>query len=214
MGFEPFTPPAPKTETRLDKVQSLAKLLYERGLTSSMADARRLAEGMVEGEKKVVQDVHRWEKSKSDAPEPQEHHHPKSTLSLALPQDFAHFVAQAAVMSHDQHETTVAPAVTHTQIFFAEAPPITTITKGDAGIAIKTVTATPQEVVVEEKVIVEVEPEEVPAPLHAEPVRETIPLAPREEQVEIKSVPAAPAQEHALAKQHGVDLFEMFKKKA
>ena len=62
MGFEPFSIPKREVtsqtssghESREDKVRKLAELLHKRGLTSSVSDARRLAEGMVETEKKVM----------------------------------------------------------------------------------------------------------------------------------------------------------------
>lgn len=63
MGFEPFILPK-KTPTqatestsgqsRDEKVRALAVLLHSRGLTSSLTDAKRLAEGMVDVEKKIL----------------------------------------------------------------------------------------------------------------------------------------------------------------
>lgn len=65
MGFDPnsirrprLTPDKlPGDASRADKVAALANILHERGVTASMADARRLAEGMVDVERKVLQDA-------------------------------------------------------------------------------------------------------------------------------------------------------------
>lgn len=64
MGFEPFVLPRRRTEpaspavgqarTREERIHALAQQLHQRGLTSSMTDARRLAEGMVDVEQKVM----------------------------------------------------------------------------------------------------------------------------------------------------------------
>ncbi len=65
MGFEPFVIPkrtptettgnaAGSSQSRDEKVRALAVLLHSRGLTSSLTDARRLAEGMVDVEKKII----------------------------------------------------------------------------------------------------------------------------------------------------------------
>jgi hypothetical protein len=161
MGIEPFIPKRapvtpdklPENASRAEKVNALAQLLHARGLTSSMTDARRLAEGMVDVEKKVVKQAAQATAAAQNpghadiadaAPKPQV----RQTFSLTLPESFAHFVAHAAALSHDapaqsvaipparqqqvsfgREEQRVVAEVPHThahkQVFFEDAPPIT-----------------------------------------------------------------------------------------
>ena len=82
--------------TRQDKVIALAQKLYERRLASSMADARRLAEGMVETEKKIVKSLEPKPVEQAlkhvDAPK-------QDARDLKLSEDFAKFVAKTAAQS-------------------------------------------------------------------------------------------------------------------
>jgi hypothetical protein len=114
MGIEPFfIPKPPQREAikkpaadlpREQKVEELAKLLHGRGLTSSMTDARRLAEGMVDGERKVI--------AKSTPPAT-----PLPTVAAAdapdlqttkMPQSFVQFIQQAAHTGSQDAEHTNA----------------------------------------------------------------------------------------------------------
>ena len=222
MGFEPFHIPKRAPEklpdaTREDKVLALAKMLHQRGITSSLTDAKRLAEGMVDVEKKVIKAPVKEEPKKEVLP-------PKA--SFGLNDDFAHFVAHAAALSRENVQTSVAvpernerpvtygreaqhtvSAVPHarTQVFFEDAPDlskarglpekstplqqlepasVTRVTAGDGGIKVAHVETAPNMEIVTEKVVVEA------------PEEKTL-VKPQED----------------LAKQHGVDLFQMFKKK-
>lgn len=64
MGFDPDSikprtvsyDKVPVDAPRDERVNALAHILHSRGVTASLADARRLAEGMVEGERKVLKD--------------------------------------------------------------------------------------------------------------------------------------------------------------
>lgn len=212
MGFEPFIPPKKvqekSPEIRHDKVHALAQLLHSRGLTSSMADARRLAEGMVDVEKKVIKQETKMQTHLQEKPQPT---HTVKNTHLTLPEDFLQFVAKAAALSHEVHTTeppAQAPPIeygreekhviaevphVHKQIFFAEAPApteireppkqsMTEVITGDAGVQVTKVESTPQVEVVEETTIV------------------TVP--------ETKE-----SKKEDLAKQHGIDIFEIFKKK-
>jgi hypothetical protein len=242
MGFEPFIPPkrvvppsTPKIEgTREERVLALAKLLHGRGITSSLTDAKRLAEGMVDVEKKVIKQAPKEEpKPNANVPSLEPHTSTKAPFGLALPEDFAHFVAQAASISHDnsapakkiepfsygrEEMRTVAevPHVTaRKQVFFAEAPDleqargykgrseftsqrqqvveqlqgVTRIEATPEAVKVTRVESAPTVEVVAEEMVVQ-EPEKVEQPKSEMPVE-------RED----------------LAKKHGVDLFQMFKKK-
>jgi hypothetical protein len=57
MGIQPFEIPRrapPPQENREDKVMQLARMLHQRGITASLTDAKRLAEGMVQVERRVI----------------------------------------------------------------------------------------------------------------------------------------------------------------
>jgi hypothetical protein len=253
MGFEPFTPPKriipadklPAT-TREEKVIALAKTLHERGITSSMADAKRLAEGMVDIEKKVMKPAVK-EEPKPQPPAAQL----KQTFGLNLPESFAHFVAQAAAISHEETKPSTIPELhekpvtygreatqtvaavphvhAHKQVFFEDAPDLTKA-RGFKSAEIKT--ARPPEM-----------PEQKPQPQtvmrvstgddavkvtkvetapHVEIVEERMIIKEETIEEELKDNPATttempkpekPRETVDLAKQHGVDLFQMFKKK-
>lgn len=286
MGFEPFIPRrvVPKEEpasgSRDERVLKLAKMLHERGITVSIADAKRLAEGMVDVERKVIKAPVKEEPKPVKSPVATIKEEPKPakpSLGLKLPDDFAHFVAHAAAISHEEvrpsisiptreekpmtygreEQQTIAsvPHVhAHKQMFFEDAPdlskargfkgsdvvssgprtahyetqqakptppPETTVvrvTTGDEAVKVTKVETSPTATMVEEKMIV-AEPTPEPAPLAA-----LEPIAPAAELLaeDLKDAPekteelpkAAPQPKVDLAKQHGVDLFEMFKKKA
>src|SRR2546421_163026 len=105
MGFEPFIPPKrtpqPQIEgTRDERVLALAKLLHGRGITSSLTDAKRLAEGMVDVERKVMKQPQKEQKATEmniPAPKPV-----TSSFGLRLSDEFSHFVAEAAALSHEK----------------------------------------------------------------------------------------------------------------
>jgi|GEM_PF-4557174 len=78
--------------TRDDKVMALANKLYERGLASTKADAKRLAEGMVETERKVVKQM---------SPEPT-----KPLRAADIPRDAS--VAKASTAALDLSEQFLA----------------------------------------------------------------------------------------------------------
>lgn len=67
MGFDParikkprITPDKlPEDANRDDRVLALANMLQERGLASSLADAKRLAEGMVDTESRIIKQTRR-----------------------------------------------------------------------------------------------------------------------------------------------------------
>ncbi|MDD9954517.1 MAG: hypothetical protein OXR66_09385 [Candidatus Woesearchaeota archaeon] len=79
MVFDPSTIKPKQADTRDKKVVDLAEMLLERGLAANMPAAKRLAEGMVETEKEVLQDA------KREAPAP-------------VASSFQEFVAKAASM--------------------------------------------------------------------------------------------------------------------
>lgn len=233
MGFEPFIPPKPKAPlpqgegTREERVLALAKLLHNRGITSSLTDAKRLAEGMVDVERKVIKQAPKEEPKPVPAPveQPQA---PKASSGLKLPESFAHFVAQAATMSHEEPAQVsipeppvraalqIAPVPrAHTQTFYAEAPDLSQA----RGYKDKPEFSSSRQEVVEKLHTITVEPPKAPekaidwtAPVEQAP----LPLE-KEEMLPEKTVELPkseqPAEREDLAKKHGVDLFEMFKKK-
>lgn len=272
MGFEPFILPKrekqPEPTNREDRVAGLAKLLHERGLTSSMADAKRLAEGMVEGEKKVMKQapktVEQPKPAKLDIDAGQT---PRPSASLRLPEEFSKFVAQAAAIPQGtaaqvsiplpnaqpvrfgreaQHEIAAVPHATRKQVFYDEAPDLTKlrgyagpkrqpvefqsqkqdngtalrVSTGDAGVKITKVEVTPKAETVTEEMIIVDEPE-----ARAKPATQQDPVAATARQLleeELKDAPEEtvelpkdekPREQRDLAKEHGVDLFAMFKKK-
>jgi hypothetical protein len=112
MGFEPFIPPKRPAPTpdklsvdapRDERVMALARMLHQRGITSSMADAKRLAEGMVDVEKRVVKQERTAPPAqlKAEIPGIEAAVLPKHSFGLSLPEDFTQFVAKAAALSHE-----------------------------------------------------------------------------------------------------------------
>ena len=174
MGFEPFILPRrqptqekmPDSASREGRVLALARLLHSRGLTSSMTDARRLAEGMVDVERKVVkQGTNAFEQGKpvldkTDRPSDTAAAKPRTAFNITLAEDFAHFVANAAALSHEHQPVSIpeskpgkvtygregeerivaeVPHASRKQVFYEDAPDITK-TRGYKGPAPKPVT--------------------------------------------------------------------------
>jgi hypothetical protein len=209
MGIEPFTPPRRELQPRNrdEKVLRLAKLLHQRGLTVSLTDAKRLAEGMVDVEKKVIAQAPTIQNGPPVSVRPVTPRTERA-LVLNLPEEFAKFVATAAALMHeDTHRSiTVAPrpmvsygreerrgipevphAAAHRQIFFDDAPPltqargfsgkqpspvtfesqrastkVTRVEVAPGAVATMTVTTTPHKESVEERVVIEENPTDIP----------------------------------------------------
>ncbi len=128
MGFEPFilpkkTPTATLTgQSYDDKVRTLAELLHSRGLTSSLADARRLAEGMVTVEKKILNQTPQTSTGLAkDAAAPINNIHnisndisskgPAEQYKANWDERFEKFVARTAPIKEEHHRSPV-PEIT------------------------------------------------------------------------------------------------------
>lgn len=239
MGFEPFIIPKREQKPegkREDRVAGLAKLLYQRGLTSSMTDALRLAEGMVEVENKVIRQRPKEEEA---APAKGTGSNPPQKRTFGLPADFLHFVTQAGALSHEttsqplaahaeepmrfgrdmEHTIAQVPHIMgHKQVMFDDAPELKTresaseIITGDGGIKATKVETTPASQTVEEVMIVEAPEPGIPAPRpDSQPTAAELLEEAAENTAELQS--EAPREQRDLAKEHGVDLFNMFKVK-
>jgi hypothetical protein len=247
MGFEPFippkrvVPPAKVEGTREERVLALAKLLHARGITSSLTDAKRLAEGMVDVERKVMKQAPKEEpKPNNQLPSTEAPSVAKPSFGLSLSEDFAHFVAKAATMTHEETQSNApvskidsisygretlqtiseVPHVTaHKQVFFAEAPDLTQARgyKGKAEFSSQR-----QEVVDKLQAVTRVEtaPQvvkvtRVESAPQVEVVEETLMVEEPDLPEKTVELPKSdkPVEREDLAKKHGVDIFEMFKKK-
>ncbi len=151
MGFDPSTikrpvPSAaslPPNASREQRIAMLAQELHRRGVTVSLADAKRLAEGMVDVERKVIdegsrkrdeprpQDTTRASIQSSDpmfaaagvsvAPPPQRASSgPVPTLSLAP--DFARFVERTSGTPLARAQAAPVPAPTPAAVAVSRAP--------------------------------------------------------------------------------------------
>ncbi|HIH24255.1 TPA: hypothetical protein HA251_04445 [Candidatus Woesearchaeota archaeon] len=128
MGFEPFVLPRRHTEpsspavgqarTREERVHALAQQLHQRGLTSSMTDARRLAEGMVDVEQKVMKQTPKPQEGSSERNSmPGVRGNPSSTTTMkdvptqldtaGWPNRFRDFVKTAAAQPETRPEHAI-----------------------------------------------------------------------------------------------------------
>lgn len=150
MGFDPSTikrpvPSAaslPPNASREQRIAMLAQELHRRGVTVSLADAKRLAEGMVDVERKVIdegsrkrdeprpQDTTRASIQNSDpmfaaagvsqAPPQRASSSPVPTLSLAP--DFARFVERTSGTPLARAQAAPVPAPTPAAVAVSRAP--------------------------------------------------------------------------------------------
>jgi len=209
MGFDPSSIKKPKVTidnlpkdaNREDRVLALATQLHERGLTASVSDAKRIAEGMVATEARVIREGDPQGDEVSAAREKLRSSSLYASIvgsseRLNLPEDFHRFVDKAA---HLESSLVPKPKLTRPfvpipkdlpekQVVYEEAPDLSE-TRGFSEQT--TVDASADGVVTRREV-------------HSE----------REESVEETGVIAQPAAQHdedELKKQHGIDLFDVFK---
>lgn len=177
--------------SREDRIHALAKQLEERGLASSASAAVRLAEGMVDIERKVIQGSSREEPSERErfqkADSPLFHAATKAEQpGLDLPDDFQAFVNMASqrrefVQDHAPQAEKPAeiPVNLGDESWKVPEKPSdsgykkTSVEASDEAVIVRHVEATSKSDVTEERGIV--------------------------------------AEKEDLAKQHGVDLFNIFK---
>jgi len=265
MGFDPSTikPPRPDitlpSAVRDQRVLTLAQELHRRGVTVSLADAKRLAEGMVDVERKVIVEGSRRpdepridERSRAQSSDlfraagvaPPVHAASATVPSLALPQDFAAFVDRVASRPaphaiepavpvagmpvsppkeapsvYGRNEEYRAASVPHVaankQMFFDDVPPLSQLRgfqQPEAlleGLQFRGFKGTEQARADTPRPVVPI-PAPVPVP---EPGPEPAPVPTPEPEPEPAPAPVPPVEKQDLAKQHGVDLFEMFRVK-
>jgi hypothetical protein len=197
-------------DARMEKrVLELAKNLYDRGLTSSMTDAKRLALGMVEGERKLMTKT---------APEPVVEH----VTKLNLPDEFSAFVDRAAVTAHRDVPVREPPRMAPSQrsVFYADAPSKPAVQEVAQRTVQKNEEAPQQVMRNAQRPQPDASPRAVPQaltekslPPPAEQKPEEAVLA--ERTIELPKTASQPlnAPSDDLAKQHGIDLFDIFRKK-
>lgn len=231
MGFDASSiRPKRLSDGRDARVLALAEQLHERGITASLADAKRLAEGMVDTERKILSSG----KKEEDVSALRERLQREDPLfravgvagegSLRVSEDFAKFVERAADLgsvprsydapspapvTYGREERKEVPEV-HSrgpQITFAEAPDLAELFKSS-----ETEVAVSEDAVAvrhaEREGSVERVSETLVAKMPEErPAKDVVP----EEEPAVPEEPAAPDEEEDLAKKHGIDLFDIFK---
>jgi len=238
--------------TRDDKVLALANQLHERGITASLADARRLAEGMVDTEARVIGQT-RGERG--DSLEDIRRAAQRDPLfdavlgkggsfMLRLPDDFRDFVDRSQrIPVHKrpdgivyQNLKVVPKAKEEHAITFAEAPDIrelmkekeatrveTTVEKTDDSFVVSRKQERQNEMITEEVGVVEAETRPAPKQDVPEVDLGSIFYSGSEQKSEPQERPTKPEPREIpkassdgkkdLAKEQGIDLFDIFKTK-